>query len=97
MNESEKLAIYSLSGFTFLLSLFVICFACFKTKNIEEEDDDEEPEETPEIRDLFIPGNRNAIYVNREFGNARTNPEPYPISNQNFITFIEDGVSETDI
>ena len=96
MNESEKLAIYSLSGFTFLLSLFVICFACFKTKNIEE-DEEAEPEETPEMRDLFIPGNRNAIYVNREFGNARTNPEPYPISNQNFITFVENGISETDV
>ena len=92
MNESEKLAIYSLSGFTFLLSLFVICFACFKTKNIEEEED---PEETPEIRDLFIPGSRNAIYVNREFVNTRTNH--YPINNQNFITFVENGVSETDV
>ena len=96
MNESEKLAIYSLSGLSFFLSLFVICFSCFKTKNIEEEDE-EEPEETPEIRDLFIPGNRNAIYVNREFVNTRNNPVPYPTSNQNFITFVENGISETDV
>ena len=64
MNESEKLAIYSLSGFTFLLSLCVVCFICFKTKNIEEEEEEPEEEETPEVRNIFMPGNRNAVYVN---------------------------------
>ena len=67
-----------------------------KPKNIEEEDDNEEPEETPEIRDLFIPGNRNAIYVNREYGKIRIqNLIQYQI--RIFITFVENGISETDV
>ena len=41
-----------------------------------------------EVRNIFMPGNRNAVYVNREFAN---------IPNQNFITFVEDGISETNI
>tara|TARA_B100000123_G_C25723252_1_gene425602 strand:+ start:161 stop:424 length:264 start_codon:yes stop_codon:yes gene_type:complete len=87
MNDTEKLAIYILSGFSFILSIGIVSYACLKTKNIEEIE-----EENVEVRNIFQERYRNAIYIEEDEPNYL-----YPEIQNNFITFNLDGISETDV